>query len=142
MKLKFLIRSAFILLFLVFITKTNFSQSVSKAGTTSGDFLQIGVGAVGNAMGGAFVSLSKDASALYWNVSGIAVIGKLFTFLMDHIQTGLQILNLISPDWLCLWEISELLVLVLPRYLSVRWQLELSISLKVQASSFLQMILQ
>lgn len=49
-----------------------FSQNVSKVGTTAASFLEIGVGAPANSMGGAFVSLANDASALYWNVSGVA----------------------------------------------------------------------
>jgi hypothetical protein len=48
------------------------SQNVSKTGTTAASFLEIGVGARANAIGGAFVSLANDASSLYWNVSGIA----------------------------------------------------------------------
>lgn len=48
------------------------SQNVSKTGTTAASFLEIGVGASANAMGGAFVGLANDASALYWNVGGIA----------------------------------------------------------------------
>ena len=65
----------FILVFLiVFTAKEDFAQNVSKVGTTTANFLEIGVGGSGNSMGGAFVSLATDASALYWNVSGIAVI--------------------------------------------------------------------
>ncbi|MCK7482164.1 MAG: hypothetical protein M0C28_37180 [Candidatus Moduliflexus flocculans] len=45
-----------------------YSQNVSKAGTTAASFLEIGVGGPANAMGGAFVGLANDASALYWNV--------------------------------------------------------------------------
>jgi hypothetical protein len=48
-----------------------YSQNVSKTGTTAASFLEIGIGASANAMGGAFVGLANDASALYWNVSGI-----------------------------------------------------------------------
>lgn len=48
-----------------------FPQSVSKVGTTAATFLEIGVGP-SNGMGGAFVSIANDATALYWNVAGIA----------------------------------------------------------------------
>ena len=51
-----------------------YSQNVSKTGTTAASFLEIGIGASANAMGGAFVGLANDASALYWNVSGITSI--------------------------------------------------------------------
>jgi len=48
------------------------SQNVSKTGTTSGNILEIGVGAISTSMGGAFVSVANDVSALYWNAAGIA----------------------------------------------------------------------
>ena len=48
------------------------SQNVSKTGTTSANVLEIGVGANSIAMGGSFVSIANDVSALYWNAGGIA----------------------------------------------------------------------
>jgi Uncharacterised protein family (UPF0164) len=48
------------------------SRNVSKSGTSAATFLEIGVGARATAMGGAFVSLANDATALYWNVAGVA----------------------------------------------------------------------
>lgn len=53
-----------------------FAQKVSKVGTTAAEFLQIGVGGRATGMGGAFVAVSDDASALYWNPAGIASIEK------------------------------------------------------------------
>ena len=50
------------------------SQNVTKVGTTAAKFLSIPVGARALAMGGAFVALANDASAMYWNPSGIASI--------------------------------------------------------------------
>ena len=44
----------------------------SKSGTTTGEFLRIGVGARPVAMGEAFAAVAEDASALYWNPAGIA----------------------------------------------------------------------
>jgi len=66
------------LLFLVitFYSGTVIAQRVSKTGTTAASFLEIGVGANAGAMGGAFVSIANNASALYWNVSGIANISQ------------------------------------------------------------------
>ncbi len=43
-----------------------------KVGTFDGQFLKIDVGARGSAMGGAFVAVADDATALYWNAAGIA----------------------------------------------------------------------
>jgi Uncharacterised protein family (UPF0164) len=72
MKEKFLL---FFLILLFFKTEILFpqdgSKNVSKVGTTAGTFLEIGVGP-SNGMGGAFVSLANDATALYWNSAGIA----------------------------------------------------------------------
>ena len=42
-------------------------------GTTSGEFLLFGAGARGTALGGAFVALAMDASALYYNPAGVAL---------------------------------------------------------------------
>lgn len=52
------------------------AQRVSKVGTTAAEFLKIGVGSRATAMGGAFVAVSDDASALYWNPAGIARLDK------------------------------------------------------------------
>lgn len=63
----------FVLMFLS-VNQSLYSQNVSKTGTTAASFLEIGVGAHANSMGGAFVGLANDASTLYWNVGGIATL--------------------------------------------------------------------
>ncbi len=52
------------------------STGVSQIGTSSAAFLKIQVGARSMAMGGAFVALANDASAIYWNPAGIARVPK------------------------------------------------------------------
>jgi hypothetical protein len=42
-----------------------------RAGTSSAQFLKIGVGARAAALGDAFVAIADDASALYWNPAGL-----------------------------------------------------------------------
>lgn len=42
-------------------------------GTTSGEFLNLGAGARGTALGGSFAALSNDVSALYWNPAGVVL---------------------------------------------------------------------
>jgi long-subunit fatty acid transport protein len=42
-----------------------------RAGTSSFQFLKIGVGARASAMGDAFVSVSNDITSLYWNPAGL-----------------------------------------------------------------------
>jgi Type IX secretion system protein PorV len=56
----------------IVLTSVNLLSQVSKVGTTAAAFLEIGPGSVATAMGGAFVSVANDATALYWNPSGIA----------------------------------------------------------------------
>ena len=53
-------------------TSVNLFSQTSKVGTTAAAFLEIGPGAVATAMGGAFVSIANDATALYWNPAGIS----------------------------------------------------------------------
>ncbi|HEV8537616.1 MAG TPA: PorV/PorQ family protein [Bacteroidota bacterium] len=48
------------------------AQQVTKVGTTAAKFLSIPVGARAVGMGGAFVAVANDASAMYWNPAGIA----------------------------------------------------------------------
>jgi len=47
---------------------------VTKVGTTAANFLKIGVGARAIGMGGAYVALASDASGMYWNPAGIALV--------------------------------------------------------------------
>jgi hypothetical protein len=49
-----------------------FAQKPMRAGTTTANFLEIGFGAAGNALGDAYVSLANDVSAIYWNPAGLA----------------------------------------------------------------------
>jgi len=51
-----------------------FSNSGTNIGTSAAAFLEIGVGARAQSMGGAFVSLADDATAMYWNPAGIGKI--------------------------------------------------------------------
>lgn len=48
------------------------AQQPYRVGTTAANFLEIGYGAAGNAMGDAYVSLASDLSAAYWNPAGLA----------------------------------------------------------------------
>ncbi len=47
------------------------TQTISKTGTTAAQFLKIGVDARATAMGGAFVAMSGDLSAMHWNPAGL-----------------------------------------------------------------------
>lgn len=48
------------------------TNTITKVGTTSAQFLKIGVGARAIALGGSFVAEANDLSALYWNPAGLS----------------------------------------------------------------------
>lgn len=48
------------------------SSTISKVGTTVGQFLKLGASARSTAMGGAFTSVADDISSMYWNPAGLA----------------------------------------------------------------------
>lgn len=49
-----------------------FAQKPIRVGTTAANFLEIGFGAAGTAMGDAQVSMENDVSSVYWNPAGLA----------------------------------------------------------------------
>lgn len=57
---------------IVFISSLTFAQKPYRVGTTAGNFLEIGVGSDGIAMGDAFVSMVGKLSSIYWNPAGLA----------------------------------------------------------------------
>ena len=48
------------------------AEFFEKVGTFDGQFMKIPIGARATAMGGAFVAVADDASAVFWNPAGIA----------------------------------------------------------------------
>ncbi|HSR17852.1 MAG TPA: hypothetical protein VLM39_07140, partial [Ignavibacteriaceae bacterium] len=83
MNKKFLPQS--LILTLVIFISAVIPQNVSKKGTTAAAFLEIPAGASAIGMGGAFVSLANDATALYWNPSGISLAQK-YEAVVSHNQ--------------------------------------------------------
>ncbi len=59
-----------ILLFLTLLAGESFGQA--KYGTSAAPFLGIPIGPAGQALGGAYVSYGRDATALYWNPGAIS----------------------------------------------------------------------
>ncbi len=49
-------------------------RTLTKVGTTAGQFLKLGVGARALALGGAYVAESNDLSTIYWNPAGLALL--------------------------------------------------------------------
>jgi len=70
------------LLYILIITGSCFSQldnteSISKTGTTSAQFLKIGADARGASMGNAFTAMAGGISSMYWNPAGMTSIRKI-----------------------------------------------------------------
>lgn len=89
-----------LLIIALLFTQNSYAQNVSKSGTTAANFLEIGVGANAVGMGGAFVSVANDASALYWNAGGIALLPK-FEAVVVHTdwiaETNFDFAGLVLP---------------------------------------------
>jgi len=54
------------------LTASGYGQIRNRIGTTGANFLEIGVGGAGSAMGEAYVASAQDPSAVYWNPAGLA----------------------------------------------------------------------
>ena len=49
-----------------------FANKPYRVGTTSANFLEMGVGSSAGAMGEAYVAVARDLSSVYWNAAGLA----------------------------------------------------------------------
>ena len=59
-------------------------QMINRYGTTAANFLEIGVGSDGNAMGEAYVAVTDGLSSIYWNPAGLASLeGPSVSFMMQ-----------------------------------------------------------
>ena len=88
--------------FIIAVVYTSALSQVTKTGTTAAKFLRIGVGPRANAMGGAFSSVAGDASALYWNPAGIALLSEnqalfSYTTLYKDLDINLNYLAAVFP---------------------------------------------
>ena len=63
-----------------------FIKDVSKVGTTAAPFLSIEVGARAIGMGGAFVAVANDATALFWNPAGLARLSSTSSVTLNHTE--------------------------------------------------------
>jgi len=92
----------FVIPFIIAVVYTSALSQVTKTGTTAAKFLSIGVGPRANAMGGAFSSVAGDASALYWNPAGIALLSEnqalfSYTTLYKDLDINLNYLAAVFP---------------------------------------------
>ncbi len=78
------LRIKLMLIFVLFnFFSTQFSLAMTKTGMTAAPFLAIEVGPRGKAMGGAFVGVANDVSALFWNPAGITQLSR-YAFMVSH----------------------------------------------------------
>lgn len=59
-------------LLLVVFSLKGYAQKPYRVGTTAANFLEIGFGSAGGAMGDAYVSVANDLSSIYWNPAGLS----------------------------------------------------------------------
>jgi hypothetical protein len=62
-----------IIVFMILLNGILTAQKPYRKGTTAANFLEIGFGSAGSAMGDAVVSSVNDLSAIYWNPAGLAM---------------------------------------------------------------------
>ena len=62
-----------------------FGTEFAKVGTVGAQFLKIGIGARGAAMGGAYEAISNDVTAVFWNPSGLVNVKGTSVFI-SHIE--------------------------------------------------------
>jgi hypothetical protein len=60
---------------LLLFQKSDLTAGITNTGTTAAQFLKIEMGSRAIGMGGAYVALATDVSAIYWNPAGLAYIG-------------------------------------------------------------------
>lgn len=89
------------LIVILFMSIPMFLFSQDKVGTSAAPFLGINIGTAATAMGGAYVSMARDASSLYWNPGAVSRIGSSqlsFTHTSWFVETnynwGAVVLNL------------------------------------------------
>ena len=82
------------------IGSAQFETNVSGVGTNASTFLEIGVGARAQAMGGAYAALSNDPSGLYYNPAGIVWVNSPQVELMHNewlVGTSYDFIGAIMP---------------------------------------------
>jgi len=68
--------STFVILLVLMVAIPGQSQVKNRVATTAANFLEIGIGSAGSAMGEAYVSMPRDLTALYWNPAGLGLMDR------------------------------------------------------------------
>jgi hypothetical protein len=84
------------------LSTSDVSAINSNAGTSAYTFLKIGTGAKSQALGGAFVGLADDETALYYNPAGLTADGESYEVYDDLLDTPKrkQILNRFTASYI------------------------------------------
>lgn len=85
---------------LCFLFFSSIFAQVSKVGTTSGQFLKIGVGSRAASLGEAFSAAADDASAIYWNPAGMVYLQRneiIFNHMNWLAGTNYDFLGMVIP---------------------------------------------
>jgi hypothetical protein len=103
MKMNLLNRTILILGLSISLCGITFAQKPIRVGTTAANFLEIGFGTAGAAMGDAQVSLPIDVSALYWNPAGLARLTKSEVMFVTQpwiadMNTSFSAVGIVVPD--------------------------------------------
>ena len=67
-----LIRRFIVIALILLMINSIYAKEPNRVGTTTANFLEMGFGSAGVAMGDAYVSIAEDISAAYWNPAGLA----------------------------------------------------------------------
>ena len=62
------------------------AQTINRYGTTTANFLEIGIGSRATSMGDAYVAVANDVSSIYWNPAGLSHVARSvsYTHLRAH----------------------------------------------------------
>src|SRR5262245_35550558 len=70
--------------------RAQFTLGGQRAGTSSGSFLKIGVGARAVGLGESYVAVANDPSTIYWNPAGLASLQR-SELLLSHVEWPAEI---------------------------------------------------
>jgi hypothetical protein len=96
------LNSAFLLISFLILTIA-YGNKPYRVGTTAANFLEIGYGSAGNAMGDATVACVNDLSAIYWNPARLAFLEQneaqfMYQPWFADISTAFTAIGLVSPS--------------------------------------------
>ena len=83
-----------------------FSQTINRYGSTSANFLEIGVGSANTAMGDAGVTFAQGPSSVYWNPAALAFVNKKYSKFILFTQS---LLKAMCDDLKCKLEFEPIL---------------------------------